>query len=156
MKMIGILAAALIAAAGSAYAGVPDVGAAFGAETGKTSMEASREFSGKPFLEMQHKAPDVKLDFMIQPVESAPLKLSSPAKRSSLKSAVKGLPDNTADLEQLAREMQKERYELLDTAMTLTITGIGVVFGGLAFGVPGAVIGGAFTYGAWTAAKKTS
>jgi len=120
------------------------------------SLESSREFSGKPFLEMQNKAREVKLDFVLRPSETAPLKLSAPAKRGALASQVKELPSNAAEMEQFVKDNQRTNFELLNTAMTLTITGIGVVGGALVGGVPGAIVGGGIAYGIWTAAKKTS
>lgn len=120
------------------------------------SLESSREVSGKNFLEKQNKPGEVKLDCSIAPANTAPLKLSAPAKSKPLASRVKSLPQ---DDDGLAAEIQaaKDRaFKVLDLGMTLTITGIGVVFGGLAAGVPGAVIGGGIAYGAWTAAKLTA
>ncbi|MCM2268408.1 MAG: hypothetical protein NDI60_11630 [Elusimicrobiales bacterium] len=120
------------------------------------NLESSREVSGKNFLEIQNKPGEVKLDCAIAPAKSAPLKLSAPAKARPLASQVKTLPQ---DDDGLAAEIQaaKDRaFKVLDLGMTLTITGIGVVFGGLAGGVPGAVIGGGIAYGAWTAAKLTA
>jgi len=116
------------------------------------SIESSRELSGKPFRELQNKAREVKLDFVVHPSNSVPIKLSEPAKKKALASAVKRLPDE--QLEQLPAAIQRERYELLGTAMDLTMLGVGVVYGGLAFGPPGAVIGGAITYTIWQVSKS--
>lgn len=130
--------------------------AASRAAAGEMGCEASREFSGKPFLEMQSKAREVKLDFTIGAAKNAPLKISLPAKRKPLESVVKSLPDEVSDLEQEAHELRKKRFEIVSLGMDLAVSAIGVVFGALAGGLPGAVVGGTIAYGAWTAAKKTS
>lgn len=141
--------------AGGAYAALPVLDADSGMDVSNTPMEASREFSGRPFMEMQNKAREINLDLVVNSAPAATLKLSAPTKRKKLGSAVKSLPMEMQGLDSEVQNAQEQMFKALDLGMTMTITGIGVVFGGLAFGVPGAVMGGAFAYGVWTVAKKT-
>lgn len=134
----------------AALAVVPETGTLPGQNMREMGFEASREFSGKLFMEMQNKPEPVKLDFILQPADSAPLKLSRPVKRAVLGSRVKMLVDDSSEDE------TGNYFKGLGVVVTIAVTGIGATIGGLAAGLPGAVIGGAIAYGAYTAAKKPS
>ncbi|HAH32006.1 MAG TPA: hypothetical protein DCL44_06805 [Elusimicrobia bacterium] len=122
------------------------------------SFESSRELSGKPFKELQNKATAVKLDFTIPSgtAQQETLKLSQPRKNTTLKSQVSKLEDDQKmdEIQQQMNDIQKNRYEVLRLGMTMTFTAIGMVAGGLAFAIPGAVIGGGIAYGIWALATK--
>ena len=52
-----------------------------------------------------------------------------------------------ADLERLARELADRNGRVQRLGMYMATVGTGVVYGGLAFGLPGAIIGGAAGFG---------
>jgi len=131
----------------------PSIADPRGTDAKKTTLEASREFSGKPFSEMQNKAREVKLDVVIQPAKSAPLKLSTPSKRAALGSTVKKIPEDMT-LEEMSNSIQQQHTEVLSLAKTLTITGIGALTGTLIAGIPGGIICGTATYLAWKSINK--